>query len=767
MYFETDTLEYKKILTKIMTYAHIERSKQNIMEIIPYNDFDSVKELLEETEEMRKLIVSFGELPYGSGKDILPYIKLCEKGGCLEGINIRDIIDFIKTTNAVKRTKNSLSNQFKFNYLSKYIDELVDLSKLSDDLTRSIDEVGEVVDNATPKLLTLRKSVRMLEIKLRNKLQEILASKTKELTDNVIVIRNDRLCLGVKAEYKNSFKGIIHDQSSSGSTFYIEPISTFEINNQLINEQALEKEEVHKVLLMMSQTISCYSSDLEKNFHFLVELDIINAKAKYGVNFLKPEVNNLGMINLKDAKHPLIDENKVVPLSISLGSKYQTIIITGPNTGGKTVSLKTVGLLTLMMQSGILIPASKAEMAVFDNVFCDIGDEQSIEQSLSTFSSHMSKIVKITESITDNSLVLLDELGGGTDPIEGSALAISLLNYFMEKNARTIITTHYPTLKAYGYEHDKIQNASMEFNEETYMPTYRLLLGISGKSNAFLISKHLGLKDEIIEDANSFVHENSTDESHLMKKIEEEGLYLDKLIQENDNLKKELLRKEKEFDNKIKNIEDKKEEIIKKAHDKAENVYNDAKEKASDLLKEIETLLRENTKEHEIATVKHKIKELKAKEEIAVNERELQIGDFVTIMSYNCIGQITKKNNDKFTVKYGILTSDFYDYELKYSYGKPKDEKPLRNRSELRRSVSPTLDLRGYRYEDAKIALDKYMDDAAYGKLPFVTIIHGFGTGVIKKLVQEYMKSCKYVEKFRYGGMGEGLDGATIAYLKK
>ena len=419
-----------------------------------------------------------------------------------------------------------------------------------------------------------------------------------------------------------------------------------------------------------------------------------------------------------------------------------------------------------MTQAGILIPVKSAKIAVFDNVFSDIGDEQSIEQSLSTFSSHMKKIVNIANNINNNSLVLLDELGGGTDPVEGSALAISLLNYFMEKNARIIITTHYPALKEYGYENDEIINASMEFNEETYMPTYRLLLGISGKSNAFLISKHLGLDNKIIDDANKYLYDDNSG-SLLMKKVEEKGLYLNKLIEENEELKKEIVKEKNEFANKIKELESKQEEIIKRAKDDANKIYLEAKEKASELMKDVENLLNEQTKLNDVATVKHKINSLKTEKEVNLNIKELKVGDTVLIINYECNGEIIAINGDKYKVRFGNLEKDFKISDLKYAYTEIKKEiKPKKYTDKVFKSVSTKLDLRGFRYEDAYIALDKYIDDCVCAKLPSCTIIHGFGTGTIRKLVWEYLKNNKFVKEYRFGGEGEGLNGATVVYFK-
>ena len=586
------------------------------------------------------------------------------------------------------------------------------------------------------------------------------------LADSNIVVKNDRLCLQVKQEYKNSLKGIIHDKSSTGQTIYIEPQATYEINNELINEQNNEKEEINKILKMLSSNISSYSTELEYNITNITNLDIISAKAKYGVDFNKPELNNNGYIELVNAIHPLLDKDKAVPLNISLGKNYKTIIITGPNTGGKTVSLKTVGLLTLMAQAGLLIPVKTAKIAVFDNVFSDIGDEQSIEQSLSTFSSHMKKIVFISENINNNSLVLLDELGGGTDPVEGSALAISLLNYFMDQNVRTIITTHYPSLKEYGYENDEIMNASMEFNEETYMPTYRLLLGVSGKSNAFLISKHLGLNEEIIDNANKYLYEDNSS-SLLMKKVEEKGLYLNKLIEENENLKKEIQKDKYKYQNDIKELENKREDIIKKAKDDANKIYEEARVKASDLLKEVTDLLNEKTQLNDVAVVKHKINTLKTEQEVNLNIKELNVGDTVLIINYNCNGEITSIKGDKYRVKFGNFEKDFKISELKYAYTEVKKEKPQKKYTDkVFKSVSTKLDLRGYRYEDAYIALDKYIDDCVCAKIPNCTIVHGFGTGTIRKLVWDYLKTNKFVKSYRFGEQGEGLNGATIVYFK-
>ncbi|MCR5462291.1 MAG: endonuclease MutS2 [bacterium] len=766
MYYEVETLEFNKIINKIKEFTSLNRSKELLDDIKPINDIDLINSMLDETDEMRNFIVKFGEFPFGSSEDVLSAIKMAQKGGILSVYEINLVNELIKTSKNIKRTKTNLSNQFSFNKLTKYIDTLIDLPDLNKEIDRCILPDLTISDNASIDLVRIRRQIKLLEVRLKNKLQEIISAKKEMLVDSNIVVKNDRLCLQVKQEYKNSLKGIIHDKSSTGQTIYIEPQATYEINNELINEQNNEKEEINKILKMLSSNISSYSTELEYNITNITNLDIISAKAKYGVDFNKAELNNNGYIELVNAIHPLLDKEKAVPLNLTIGKTYKTIIITGPNTGGKTVSLKTVGILTLMTQAGILIPVKSAKIAVFDNVFSDIGDEQSIEQSLSTFSSHMKKIVFISENINNNSLVLLDELGGGTDPVEGSALAISLINYLMEKNVRTIITTHYPSLKEYGYENDEIMNASMEFNEETYMPTYRLLLGVSGKSNAFLISKHLGLNEEIIDNANKYLYEDNSS-SLLMKKVEEKGLYLNKLIEENENLKKEIQKDKYKYQNDIKELENDRENIIKKAKDDANKIYEEARTKATDLLKEVTDLLNEKTQLNDVAVVKHKINTLKTEQEVNLNIKELKVGDTVLIINYNCNGEITSIKGDKYRVKFGNFEKDFKISELKYAYTEVKKEKPQKKYTDkVFKSVSTKLDLRGYRYEDAYIALDKYIDDCVCAKIPNCTIVHGFGTGTIRKLVWDYLKTNKFVKSYRFGEQGEGLNGATIVYFK-
>ena len=766
MYYELETLEFNKILEKVKDYSHLSRSKELIDNIKPINDIDLIKIMLDETDEMRDFIVKFGELPFGSSEDVFKPVQMAKKGGILDIHEINLVNELIKTAKNIKKTKTNLSNQFNFINLSKYIDTLIDLPDLNKEIERCILPDLTISDNASIDLVRIRRQIKLLEVRLKNKLQEIISSKKEMLADSNIVVKNDRLCIQVKQEYKNSIKGVIHDKSSTGQTIYIEPQATYEINNELISEQNNEKEEISKILRMLSSNISSYATELEYDIDNITKLDIISSKAKYGIDYNKPELNMDGIIELNNATHPLLDKAKAVPLNIVLGKDYKTIIITGPNTGGKTVSLKTVGLLTLMAQAGLLIPVKSAKIAVFDNVFSDIGDEQSIEQSLSTFSSHMKKIVFISENINNNSLVLLDELGGGTDPVEGSALAISLLNYFMDKNVRTIITTHYPSLKEYGYENDDIMNASMEFNEETYMPTYRLLLGISGKSNAFLISKHLGLNEEIIDNANKYLYEDNSG-SLLMKKVEEKGLYLNKLIEENESIKKDILKEKYKYQDDIKALEAKREEIVKKAKEDANKIYEEAKTKASDLLKEVTDLLNERTQLNDVAVVKHKINSLKTEQEVNLNIKELNVGDTVLIINYNCNGEIISIKGDKYRVKFGNFEKDFKISELKYAYKEVKKEKPQKKYTDkVFKSVSTKLDLRGYRYEDAYIALDKYIDDCVCAKIPNCTIVHGFGTGTIRKLVWDYLKNNKFVKSYRFGEQGEGLVGATIVYFK-
>ncbi len=769
MHFELTALEFNHILDKIKDYANMNDTKEEILNIKPTSDINHISRMLDDTDEMRKYIVSYGDLPFGGMTSIKSKVIYASKNMILNEEDLINIKNYILGCNNIRDCKNNLSF---FTNIYNYVLELIDLKFLAGKISKAISDEMQIYDHASNDLFKIRTTIKSLNNRLRGKMNELLIKEANKLSNNTIVLRNDRLCLAVKQEYKNTFKGIIHDESQSKTTCYIEPIECVNISNQILTATNAEKEEIKRILQELSMEVMFKAEELLKNIEIISHLDLLHAKARYAIftNSIKPRINDKGIIDLKKARHPLIDPNNVKALDVTLGKTYKTIVITGPNTGGKTVSLKTVGLLTIMMQSGILVLANEANMAVFDNVFVDIGDDQSILQSLSTFSSHMSKICNIVNNLTINSLILLDELGGGTDPIEGSSLAIALLKYFMERDSRIIVTTHYQALKEFAYENDNVINASMEFSSQTYLPTYKLLIGVSGKSNAFLISRNLGLDERIIEDANNILKNNQTKSSQLMEKIEIKGDVLEKNINEYEELIKINNELKANYERKLEELSNDEEKILKNAKKKAEKIYLDAKNEALELIKEIEGLLNEQTKMHEIADLKYKAKSLEVKKEEVNSDFELNVGDYVTVIPYECLGQVIKINKDKYLVQFGNLSSEFKKTDLKPN--KTVKEKKILTKKSAPKSTMPeksgkmSLDLRGKRYLDAIDELDKFIDSALYSNISQVTIIHGFGTGAIRKGVHEYLKKCPHVESFRYGGEGEGLNGATIATLK-
>ncbi|MBQ9124956.1 MAG: Smr/MutS family protein, partial [Acholeplasmatales bacterium] len=568
------------------------------------------------------------------------------------------------------------------------------------------------------------------------------------------------------------FKGIVHDVSSSNTTAYIEPDSTIETANQIDSYIASEKKEIQTILKNLSLLVGAEADILLANLEALTSLDIIFAKALMGkeYDYNDVKIENTQKFNIKKAKHPLINKAIAVPIDIELGYKHNVIIITGPNTGGKTVALKTVGLLHLMVFTGMMVPASNDSIfGYFDSIYADIGDEQSIEQSLSTFSSHMTKIINILDKADFESLILLDELGSGTDPKEGSSLAIATIDFLKQIGSKIICTTHYSELKNYAYNHEGICNASVEFNTNTLKPTYRLLLGVPGKSNAIEIALRLGLNEKIIKEAKAYLNNTSSDSSLLIGNLEEEMTKL-------RNKEAELEHKIKQYEGMLEDLKREKFNLVKQtdkiildAKKDASNILENAKEEATKLITEIKNLSEENFKEHELAELKRKTRNLDIKhEQEEIFDYEFKVGDFVYVKSYEKYGTISKIKKDKYSINIGQFSMDFKKSELTLA-AKPKESKPKQTRLSGYNPASHaklSLDLRGKRYEEVDYLMDQYLDQAILGNLESVTIIHGFGTGAIRNAVQAYLKKCPYVKSYRYGQEGEGLNGVTVVYLK-
>lgn len=775
MIYDLDSLEFDKVLTKIVPYAQTNYAKEEILKLRPSNVYENVLRLLEETETARKMLVSYGNIPLGGVYDLKESLNKAKIGGMLLANELLNISNFIYATkNVLNYYRQILNLKLDTLALDEYFNHIKVLDKLKKEIDYCISEKATILDQASLQLATIRRNINQAEIKRKQKLQEIVTKKASFLTENLIVSRKDRLCVCVKAEYKNSFKGIILDESASHTTVYIEPEEVVGLTNQLFSLENMEKEEIENILRILSASVCANITELLVNLENITTLDIIFSKATYAnfTNAIKPSLNQDLIIDLKQARHPLIDQDKIVPIDIKIGENYNTIIITGPNTGGKTVALKTTGLLTLMAQTGILTPATNANLNVFDNVFVDIGDEQSIEQSLSTFSSHMKNVIQITEEVTANSLVLLDELGSGTDPKEGACLAIAIIEYLKGIGAITIATTHYADLKAYAFGKTDIINASVEFNLDTLEPTYKLLLGVPGSSNAIKIAKRLGLSNYICDTAYKYVVEDQSDLNVFLENLEKENNRVSRLQEENAKLKEKLEEELQKIREERQMLNDMQDEILRKASINASKLLSDAKTKSEELLHEIEQLKKKEYKEHEIASVKYKARNLNldgvSSEDIM--KYDFKVGDTVYVKKYAKEGTILTIDTakDRYEVKMGPLKFSFKKNDLEFRKVKTiKIDKPKKKyEPSLKKHAKMELDLRGFRYEEVHDALDKFIDNAFLAGLRQVSIIHGFGTGAVRQAVYAYLKKCPYVKSTRFGGEGEGLNGCTIVELK-
>ena len=771
--YDFTTLEFNKILNMLINYVKSSYAKDIILKNDIDYSYDSIIKRQNELKDSNQAIIKYGDIPYIEIPKIKEIIKRSQTGGILNPNELNDVVrlidvskDVINYSSELKRLKLDLVS------LNPYF-ELITLPKnLKTNITLAISPIGEVLDNASRELFTIRRSIKSLENRLRTKLNELLDTKISMLSERLIVERDFRMCLPVKIEYKNSIDGVIHDISSSNTTVYIEPRECFEISSQIELFKEKEKKEIESILKGLTLLVSAESELLLANIDNLTILDIIFAKAKMGIenNYNIIEINKEAKFNIKRCKHPLIPKDLCVPIDCNIGDKFNIIVITGPNTGGKTVALKTIGLLHLMAYYGMMVPAKEdSYFGYFTNILADIGDEQSIEQSLSTFSSHMTKIIKILDIIDDSSLILLDELGSGTDPKEGSSIAISIIDYLNQNNTKSIITTHYSELKTYAYKKDNIINASVEFNSITLLPTYKLILGVPGKSNAIDIAKRLGLNNTIIERCKEELNNYNSESSELMNNLEDEIQELKKKEEEFEYKTKKLNEEIQELKNEKNQIRNQTNKIIKDSELKAKEIVDKAKEEALNLIQEIKNMSNESFKEHELINLQSKVNKLNVEENTEeVFEDELHVGDYVLVKEYEKYGTITEIKKDKYYVNLGQFKMGFKKNELRLS-AKPekKPEKKVRLSGYNPTShASLSLDLRGKRVEEVDFLMDQYIDQAILGNLTQVSIIHGFGTGAVRKKVQEYLKNNPSVKSYRYGGEGEGLNGVTIVYLK-
>ena len=779
-------LEYPIILEKLASNCHTYIGKELAYNLLPSNNKETVKELLNQTQEATNLIQRVSLPPICEIANIEIYIKLLESYTQISAKGLLDIANILEMSYELKQYFYNFSEHEDFIILNNYFYNLYSNSGISDKIKKSILDENTIADSASYNLANIRRKKSHLEQEIKNKLNSILhsSSYSKYIQENVVTIRNDRYVIPIKEEYRSQVKGFIHDISASGSTVFIEPVSIFEVNNQINNLKIEEKAEIDKILHNLSTLLYPCINQLREDVHIIGTLDFIFAKAKYSnkINGVTPIVNEEKFVNLINARHPLIDSSKVVPTSINIGKDYTLLIITGPNTGGKTVNLKTVGLLECMACSGLNIPVSEnSSIYVFDEIYADIGDDQSISDSLSTFSSHMTNISKIVNTFTENSLILVDELGSGTDPLEGANLAISILEYLKSKNALTIATTHYQELKRYAIVTKNVQNASVEFDIEKLKPTYKLLLGIPGKSNAFAISEKLGLKKEIIDKASAMLSSSDIDIESLLKKI-----YNDKLKIEHDkeeiekNLNQiELLRKKLQKDDSI--IKSREKEIIDKAKLEARQILLDAKDEASSIISQMNKVIESSDEISKLNNLKNKLNmSIKTKaisdsqENIAENpiDRNLIVPNakvYVTKFHQNGIVLSKINKNDEVQIQIGLIKTNINIKYLEIPKTLKNDLTSPTNSSHTNisktRVICSEINVIGLTTLEAIPVVDKFLDDCFLAKLQTARIIHGKGTGKLRTEIHKFLKNHSKVKSFRTGTYGEGEMGVTVVNL--
>lgn len=771
-------LEVNIVIDKLSTIAVNEKVKKYIGELKPINDYQTIKEELDTVDEFLTIVTRFERPGIQIEADLDKIIERASKGAILSGIELYEIVKLDSTIkNCEKLLTNIQKEKLCTPYFNDLLERILDFNNLYVKIKNAIEYDGTIFDDASLKLKQVRASLKSMDVKIKQKLNEILSKESKKLSEPLIVLRDNAYCIPIRAEYKNTIKGIIHDTSASMQTVYIEPYAITELNLQkekLINE---EYDEINVILSNLSKLVEDNYDTLKNNFSIVKRIDFISSKAILAKEMAanKPLLRNDGHFNLINARHPLLNVEKIVSNTITMEEPTLGIIITGPNTGGKTVLLKTVGLLSLMIKFGLLIPCDEgSSISVFDKVFCDIGDDQSISSNLSTFSSHMSSIIDIINKTTTKSLVLFDEIGSGTDPLEGSSLAIAILKYLIDNNVTFITTTHYSELKIFGFNEEKIINASMEFDDKTLSPTYRLLLGVTGSSNAFSIATRMGLKKEIIDTAKNLVS-STGDENHLMiEKFEEKSLAIKKL---ENKLQNEMVNNQKlkdEYEKKLDELDKNRHIQIENAKREAEIIIEQAKYDASKIIEKVEKLNKDNPKLHDIASIKHEIRTIEVKKEpkVIVNQNyEYKVGDDVYVPAYDQYGTIDRISNNKYDVSIGNIKLTL----KKNDFQPAKSENVNRNIvskigkdqvSKSTKKASLTLDLRGKRYEEAKDELDNYLDDLVLLGMKQGIIIHGFGTGTIRNLVQNFVKNNSNVKEYRYGGENEGGLGVTVITLK-
>lgn len=776
-------LELGAVLTLLAGQACSQEAKNRCQALRPETEPDDVRALQGQTTAACQMIVKKGSPGLSGIEDVSASLARADRGGCLSAGELLRIAGVLRTARTVK---NYAETDAMPSGLDHFFYELVGNKYLEEKIDHSIISEEEIADAASSELADIRRHIRIQSSKIRESLQKVISSPAyaKYLREPIITIRSDRFVVPVKSEFKNQVPGLVHDVSSTGSTFFIEPMSAVNANNTLRELFARERKEIERILAELSAEAAAYQENINRNFEILVQLDVIFAKAKlsFQMNAMEPGIRQDGVINLKKARHPLIDKHQVVPISVRLGDDFDTLVITGPNTGGKTVTLKTLGLLTLMAQCGLHIPAEDGScVSMYEHILADIGDEQSIEQSLSTFSSHMKSIVEILQVCDSNTLVLFDELGAGTDPAEGAALAIAIIEHCRQCGAKVAATTHYAELKLFAMRTDGVVNGSCEFNVETLQPTYRLLIGVPGKSNAFAISRKLGLSEEIIKNASDMVSENDSNFEEVLNQLEEQRQAMEAAREEAERLRQETEKNKKQSDLYFAEIKKERDKAVAKARQEAQRIIDDARRTANSVQDELKQLRRQmrdtadaqgvNLKQAELRKAlneaESKLAEKKEQPQRPKPSREIRVGDTVELLKLGSRAAVLSIQKDgSYELQAGIMKISARPeevYLIEEQENKSVKKILERSKRELRlETFSAELDIRGMASDEMLGVLERFLDDAYRSNLPTVRVIHGKGTGILRAAVHQELRKIKYVKRFRLGTYGEGEDGVTI-----
>ena len=774
-------LEYNKIIKLLTAKAGSSLGKEKIINLLPSSNYKIIEESLNETAEALLITTVSDNIPLGGIRDLKIILKKANIGAMLEA---NEFLNIAGTLSAAKKIKKFFKElDLEATLLKTWAAKIEVLTQLEQQIENSIDEHGNLLDSASVELGKLRREIRTSQLKIKEKLDAILRSSEyqKYFQDSLVTLRGDRYVIPIKQEYRQFFPGIVHDQSSSGATLFIEPISIIDLNNTVKELMANEKHEIERILKALAVQVLKYEQQIRLDMEILGHFDFVFAKAKFALEFQasRPEINNDGLVELKQARHPLIPPEKVVPIDILLGKDFSTLLITGPNTGGKTVTLKTLGLFVLMAQAGLFIPAQAgSKLPVYNNVFADIGDEQSIEQSLSTFSSHMTKLIRILDVIKTGDLFLVDEIGSGTDPQEGAALAMAILDVVQEAGIATVATTHYSELKSYAYNRCGVENASVEFDINSLRPTYKLLIGIPGSSNAFSISTKLGLSTKIIDKANEFLSKEHLQFEYVLAEMEKQKLMYAELNEDLAKREAEIVVLEQRLKNEKENINDRKNRIITKAEEEKANIIRKTKREVEQIISELKEQFDDHGMKERQRAIEAARKELKEKTKIITPEEyksmpaleidKVKIGDSVFVTTLNAKATVIEIKGKSILVELGLMkTMVSSDVCRKTSTdNKSVITKPKKISLNKIQEVQPSIDIRGVNVQEGEDILNKYLDDVILCGLTRILVIHGKGTGALKKGVRNFLQNHSCVEKIEIPELNEGGDGATVVFMK-